>query len=189
MTSQEAVQTIVDKCTELNIRFMIVGSLSSNYHGIERSTKDADLVVELNGDQLRDLAEKLKPTFLLDPQPRLESVTFTTRYIFKVANLDYEIELFHVTADPHDQERFRRRIKFEIYGRTAWVATAEDVIIQKLRWYHLNPRPKDFEDTRNVVAVQQDRLDWDYIHHWCDLHGSREHLDAIRQSLAQSEGA
>jgi hypothetical protein len=67
------------------------------------------------------------------------------------------------------------------------VATAEDVIIQKLHWYHLDPRPKDFEDARNVIAVQQDRLDWDYIHHWCDLHGSREHLDAIRQSLANMQ--
>lgn len=183
MTSQEAVQAIVDKCTELNIPFMIVGALSSNYHGIERSTKDADLVVELNGDQLRDLAEKLKPTFVLDLQRRFASVTFTTRYIFKVANLDYEVELFQLTDDPHDQERFRRRMMFDIYGRTAWVATAEDVIIQKLHWYHLNPRPKDFEDARNVIAVQQDRLDWDYIHRWCELHGSRENLDAIRQSL------
>jgi len=187
VTSQVAIQAIVDKLTELGVPFMFVGALSSNYHGIERSTKDADLVVELNVDQLRDLAAKLKPTFQLDPQPRFESVTFTTRYIFKVANLDYEVELFQLTDDPHDQERFRRRMKFDICGRTAWVATAEDVIIQKLHWYNLDPRPKDFEDARNVIAVQKDRLDWDYIYHWCDLHGSREHLNAIRQSLVNMQ--
>jgi hypothetical protein len=36
--------------------------------------------------------------------------------------------------DPHDQERFRRRQRVEILGRTALVATAEDMIITKLRW-------------------------------------------------------
>ena len=183
MTSQEAIQAVVEKCNDLGISFMIVGSLSSSYHGIERSTKDADFVVQLDLQRLRKLADQLKPTFRLDPQPRFESVTFTTRYIFKVANLDYEIELFQLSDDAHDQERFRRRMKFEICGRTAWVATAEDVIVMKLRWYHIDGRPKDWDDARNVIAVQQDRLDWDYIHHWCDLHGSREHLDAIRQSL------
>ncbi|HKA05716.1 MAG TPA: hypothetical protein VKD71_00570 [Gemmataceae bacterium] len=183
MTSEQAVRTIIEKCTDLGIPFMIVGSLSSNYHGIERSTKDADFVVELKPDQLRSLADQLKPTFQLNPQPIFESVTLTTRYIFTVANLDYEIELFVLSDDPHDQERFRRRIRVDVYGRNGWVATAEDVIVMKLRWYHVNPRSKDWDDVRNVIAVQQNRLDWDYIYRWCDLHGSREHLNAIRKSL------
>lgn len=187
MTSQDAVRMIVEGCDQLGIPFMFVGSLSSSYHGIERSTKDADLVVQLDLNQLRALVDHLKPAFTLDLQPKFESVTFTTRYILKVANLDYEIELFLLSDDPHDQERFRRRIEFEIAGRKAWVATAEDVIIMKLRWFHIDQRPKDYEDVRNVVAVQKNRLDWHYIHHWRDLHGSREHLDAIRRSLANMQ--
>jgi hypothetical protein len=187
MTSEQAVRTIIEKCTDLGIPFMIVGSLSSNYHGIERSTKDADFVVELKTDQLQTLANELLPTFLLEPQPTFESVTQTTRYIFTVANLEYEIELFVLSEDPHDQERFRRRIRVDVYGRNAWVATAEDVIVMKLRWYHVNPRSKDWDDVRNVIAVQQERLDWDYVHHWCDIHGSREHLNAIRKSLESAD--
>jgi hypothetical protein len=26
-------------------------------------------------------------------------------------------------------------------------------------------------------------LDWDYVHRWCDIHGTRPLLDEIRQAL------
>src|SRR5262245_48906714 len=110
MTSEDAVRRIVEGLDQLGVPFMVVGSLSSSYHGIERSTKDADFVVQLDLNQLRTLADHLSPTFKLDPQPRFESVTFTTRYNLHVANLDYGIELFLLSDDPHDQERLRRRV-------------------------------------------------------------------------------
>ena len=35
-------------------------------------------------------------------------------------------------------------------------------------------------------AVQADTLDWDYIHRWCDEHGTRELLDDIRRSIPKT---
>ena len=37
----------------------------------------------------------------------------------------------------------------------------------KLRW----ARPKDKEDVKDVMFVQQDNLDWSYIEKWCGQHG------------------
>jgi hypothetical protein len=31
--------------------------------------------------------------------------------------------------------------------------------------------------------MQGDGLDWEYIHHWADIHGSRAKLDRIRASI------
>ena len=39
------------------------------------------------------------------------------------------------------------------------------------------------DDVRNVLTVQGDTLDWDYIHRWCDEHGTRELLDRLRRSI------
>jgi len=33
------------------------------------------------------------------------------------------------------------------------------------------------------MAVQQHRLDWDYVTRWCEEHGTRETLEGIRDSL------
>ena len=61
--------------------------------------------------------------------------------------------------------------------------TAEDVIITKLRWFAKVRRNKDWDDARDVIAVQGDALDWDYIHSWCDKHGTRQILGEIQKSI------
>jgi hypothetical protein len=33
-----------------------------------------------------------------------------------------------------------------------------------------------------VLSVQR-TLDWNYLHHWCDQHGTRDLLEEIRASL------
>jgi hypothetical protein len=55
--------------------------------------------------------------------------------------------------------------------------------VTKLQWAFLANRPKDREDARDVIAVQSDRIDWDYVHHWCEQHGTRALLDEIRDSI------
>ena len=47
MTPQEATVAVIEALEATDIPYMVVGSFSSNYYGISRSTKDADLVVEL----------------------------------------------------------------------------------------------------------------------------------------------
>jgi hypothetical protein len=183
MTSDEAVQAVVDGLNSVGIPFMVVGSLSSNVYGLARSTQDADIVVQLQAGQIQQLANMLATGIRLDPQPRFETVTMTTYFVLNTKEGKFRVELFVLSDDPHDQTRFARRVHGIVVGRSVWVPTAEDVIVTKVRWYGTDRRNKDWDDVRNVIAVQLDRLDWDYIHRWCDLHGSREHLDAIRKSL------
>jgi hypothetical protein len=183
MTIEETAGLVVDSCTDLGIPVLIVGSLSSNYYGLGRSTNDADLVVQSRPGDIQSLAKRLAPTLTLDPQPSFESITLTTKYLFAVRDHAFYVELFELSDDEHDQERFARRVPINLFGTTVWLPTAEDVLVMKLRWYARGKRGKDFDDIRNVINVQQNRVDWDYIYRWCDVHGSREHLDDIRKSL------
>ena len=48
-------------------------------------------------------------------------------------------------------------------------------------------RSKDRDDIRGVIAVQGDRIDWDYVHGWCEQHGARGLLDEIRTSIPPME--
>src|SRR5262249_14086556 len=168
---------VIDALKALEIPYMVVGSLSSNYYGVARSTKDADFVIQLGETPVPALVARLGSGFQLDPQLSFETITGTTRYIIRLADTPFQIEIFVSGEDPHDQERFRRRHRVQIQGREAFVPTAEDVIITKLRWSLLGQRHKDLDDARNVIAVQGDRLDWDYLYRWCDLHGTRDQLD------------
>jgi hypothetical protein len=131
----------------------------------------------------RDLADCLGPSFRLDPRMSFETVTMTTRHILEVVGNPFRIELFILSDDPHDQERFRRRRPVPVLGRTAWLPSAEDVIITKLRWIVMGQRSKDWDDVRDIIAVQGDSLNWEFIHSWTDRHGTRSVLDDIRRSI------
>jgi len=52
-----------------------------------------------------------------------------------------------------------------------------------LRWFVRANRRKDEDDIRDVIAVSGNQVDWDYVHRWCELHGTRAALDAIRASV------
>jgi hypothetical protein len=112
-----------------------------------------------------------------------ETVTATGRYVIELRDHPLKIELFLLSDDPHDQERFARRRQRPLLGHPVFVPSAEDVIITKLRWSQQGRRHKDVDDVRNVLAVQGEYLDWPYIHRWCDQHGTRALLDEICRSL------
>jgi hypothetical protein len=186
VTGEEATALVIDVLNAAGVPHMLVGSLATNLYGIPRSTQDADLVLELRSIPIAALVNRLPPDFRLDPQMSFETVTGTTRYLLELPRIRFKVELFLLSDDPHDQERFNRRVRARFHERDTFVLTAEDVIISKLRWALHARRAKDEDDVRNVIAVQGPRLDWEYIHRWCERHGTRALLDRIRASLPPS---
>ena len=170
---------VADALGASGIAYLLVGSFSSNYYGIPRSTKDADFVVELRGGVGSDFMERLGTDFGADPQLSFETNTGTYRQLIQHTSSPFKIELFLLSKDPHDQARFQRRVAVQAYGRQIWLPTAEDVIIMKIRW----ARSRDRDDVRAVIGVQGERLDWPYIEGWCERHGTRTLLEDIRRTV------
>lgn len=183
MTNDEIVVAVIDALNELGVPYMLTGSLASNVWGIARSTADADFVVQSRSLDLRALAERLGPDFRLDPQVSFETVTGTNRHVVRARGRRFRVELFLLSNDPHDVARFGRRQPVRVLGHEMYLPTAEDVVISKLRWSQQGKRAKDLADARNVIAVQGDRLDWDYLRDWCRRQGTEALLDDARRSI------
>ena len=182
MTGNDALLKLLVVLNRLSIPYMLVGSYSSNIYGIPRMTMDADLVLQLDGDALCELNKNLPKGLSLAEQSFFETVTATQKELLRIDGTDFLIELFHLSSDPFDQTRFNRRVKSEIMeDLQVWFPTAEDVIIQKLRW----ARNKDFDDVVAILRVQTS-LDFDHINHWCGLHETLPLLDKARAEADES---
>ena len=179
MTIDDVALRVSEALGAAMVPFMLVGGFSSNYHGIPRSTKDADFVVQLSAPLSESFTQTLGPEFEADPQLSFETNTGTQRQEFLVRGTFFKVEVFRLSDDAHDQERFRRRQPVVVQGRQVFFPTPEDVIIWKLRW----ARSKDRDDVRAVMGVQQDKLDWPYIEAWCERHGTRALLEEIRRTV------
>jgi hypothetical protein len=153
MNSDEATAAVIDALDALQIPYMVVGSFSTNFYGIPRATQDADIVVQLEPGTISALARRLGPAFRLDSQMSFETVTATSRYVLHMADSAFTVELFLLSEDAHDGQRFARRRRERVVNRDVFVPSAEDVIITKLRWSHAGGRLKDIEDVENVIAI------------------------------------
>ena len=183
MKAEEIVRRVFEACDAVGIPYVLVGSFASNVYGIARSTKDADFVLQTAPGQFSKLMTALGPNFSRDPQIQFESVTGTKKILVEETESGFEIEFFELSDEPHDRERFARRRRFMVVGREGWILTPEDVLVTKLNWLHRAGRTKDRMDVENVTLVQGDAIDWAYVEHWCDVHGSRALLDEIREEL------
>ena len=179
MNGNDAVLAVVAALEATGIPSMLVGSYASNTYGIDRATQDADLVIDPGEASLSSFFRSLPSAIRFDPQMSFETVTLTRRHVAEVVGTEFKIELFYLSQDPHDRERFRRRREIQLAGNRVWILSAEDVLVTKLRW----ARAKDRMDVRDVIAVQGDAIDWPYVYTWCDCHGTRALLDEIRASI------
>ena len=185
MTSEEATSQLIGALKAADVDYMLVGSLASSYYGVARATRDANFVIQLGEKRIASILEHLGPEFRLDPQLAFEMVTRTTRYVVDIVDIPFRIDLFCLSEDLHDQERFtrRRQVHLTQLQGDVFIPTVEDVIITKLRWASHTERGKDRDDVRHCIALQSETIDWRYVHAWCNRHETRELLEEILQSI------
>ena len=181
MNTDDIVLTVIDFLNEHDLPYMIVGSLATNFYCVPRSTEGGDVVVEPSIVSIAQQITQANTHVRFDPQLTFESVTATRKVVLRTSEHNFEIELFQLSDDEHDQARFKRRILVETMGRKVWIASLEDMIVTKLRWSQHAGREKDISDARNLIGVQSDRVDWPYVESWCDRHGTRELLERLRR--------
>ncbi|HEY1240039.1 MAG TPA: hypothetical protein VGF16_05755 [Bryobacteraceae bacterium] len=168
-----AFRHILETLDQLGIPYCIVGSVASSVYGTPRTTMDVDLVADLRATQLGSFAAALHPDFYAD----LEMMTDALRRgrSFNVIHLAsaYKFDIFPLAEDEYSQESFgRRRVaKTQGLGDEAVecvLATVEDTVLNKLRWYRLGGETSEVQwnDLHGILMVTGERLDREYLYRW-----------------------
>lgn len=184
MTVEKLAAVVLDACDTEGVDHLITGAFAISVYGIPRSTKDVDVLVNVTaGDPVRRCVLRLESMIEFDPQVQFDTLTWGKRVVGVTRESPpLKVELFELFNDPFVLSQFaRKRQRFsEQIGRTIWLPTPEDVVVQKLRW----GRNKDLDDARDVLAVQgSETLDMAYIVQWCALHRTTERLRAALASI------
>jgi hypothetical protein len=96
----------------------------------------------------------------------------------------YKFDIFPLSSDPFQQSQFsRRETKDIVLGAVTLgvpIATAEDTMLMKLVWYRAGGEvsERQWNDVRGIVALQHQRLDREYLHHWAAYLKVADLLDA-----------
>jgi hypothetical protein len=180
MTLAEFLAWVVGHFDRLSIGYMVGGSTASSVYGEPRTTRDIDIVVEVDGESLRRLFDSFDPAAVyIDSPSSMEHVA--PGQMFNVIHLvsGWKVDLVIRKDRPFSEVEFSRRRPADVLGSRVMVASAEDVLLAKLEWAAMSGSTRQVDDARGIVRVQGGRLDFEHLQFWADQLGVRAALDEV----------
>jgi hypothetical protein len=184
-TQADGFKRIFEVLDLLEIPYQVVGSLASSMHGIPRTTMVVDFVADLQRDQIEEFVAELKSEFYADTEMIKEALA--RRRSFNLIHLasSFKFDIFPLQKDDFSQTQFARRQFAETTSLgdpiECAVATAEDTILNKLRWYRTGGETSErqWNDLRGILRVSGARLDLAYLNTWAPRLGVADLLERL----------
>jgi len=167
-----ALEPVIDAFEAPGISYHIGGSVASSAYGIARATLDVDIVADLREQHVCDLVGRLQEQYYIDEERVREAVR--QRSSFNAIHLEsmLKVDVFVLKGRSYDQVAFSRARKDTIEEsenpRQFFLASPEDLILNKLEWYRQGGEvsERQWNDVVGVLKVQQQALDFEYLQHW-----------------------
>lgn len=174
---------------DLKIPYLISGSLASSIHGVPRSTRNVDFVAALNPEHVAPFVAALESEFYVDAGTIERAIPLHRSFNVIHFETAFKADIFVAVSDAWTQEQFRQRSYCQLVtdadSPLAWVCGAEDLLLQKLRWFEKGGRISDqqWKDVQGVLRVKAESLDYDYLHQWA---AKLELTELLNQALADA---
>ena len=157
-------EKIIDVLDEINIPFMLSGSVAMGIYVLPRATRDFDFIVHLEPINVGAFVEQFKVGYYCDEDAVKDAIAHKS--IFNIIDHEsgYKADFVVLKDEAFRQEEFKRRHPVELFGKKIYIVTVEDLLISKLIWIQDIQSAIQIEDIKQLANVKE--IDMVYIKNW-----------------------
>ena len=180
-----ALRDLVAVFDKLGIAYFIGGSFASGARGEFRATNDIDVICQITPANFTNFLAEVKTRFIVDEVGFRETFLLKKSYNILHEETFLKVDLFSKLEEFEYAELERAStVILPEHNLSIRVATAEDVILSKLRWYRSGGEQSErqWNDVLGVIRVQKQALDSEYLKFWAEKLGVADLLQKISKS-------
>ena len=176
----------------LGVRYCVGGSVASSVYGEVRTTLDVDVVADLAPEDVDELVAAVESDFHVVEEAVRRAVRERSSFNLIHEEMLVKADVYVLPNDPTHRGQLERSRRFALRsepGSEVELASPEDVVVHKLRWYDMGGGVSDRRrDVLGVLKVQGNNLDQDYLERAAADLGISELLARARSDAGQGEG-
>ena len=185
MTVRNLLARLTALLTATEIPYMITGSYASSIHSIPRATRDLDVIIFPDREQLTRFIHALPPQeYHADLDEAIDSLRRRSQFNVIDYATGWKVDFIIPSFSDFNVEEFARRKTIEFDGLQLVVASAEDIVVAKLLWAKAGDSQLQIEDAAGVVRLQGETLDLPYVEKWVRRLELEEQWAALLEQLA-----
>jgi hypothetical protein len=182
VTLENLLTRLVSALGAAQVPYMLTGSVASSAHGLPRSTRDLDIVISPTRAQLLALMQQFpNSSYYADTQQAVRALDHGSQFNVIDFASGWKVDFIIAEQSIYGRTAMSRRKLMNVTGTAIYIASAEDVLIAKMRWAKLGHSERQLQDAAGILGVQADALDIAYIEHWVAEFGLQEPWKSIRE--------
>jgi hypothetical protein len=173
---------------ELNIAYVIGGSMASSVYGVVRFTQDADITVEPFEPVCDRFFEVLKDDFYISREAMHQALQNRSSFNVIYFATAFKIDIFIRQESEFQKQMLSRSRKLRLGDSAKAISfvSPEDIILLKLDWYRQSgcASEQQWSDVQGVLAGQRNLLDLEYLKIWAKKLGL---IDLLERAISESQ--
>ncbi len=163
MDFRKGLEKIVEIFETESIGYMVVGGFALSYYNRFRFTADIDCVIQVYPHHVEQII-KYFPDWLHSLEFFKDSAL--RGRLFNITDFETGVKydfMPYIDSD-YNYVAFERRRKVDFMDISCFIATPEDLVIAKLKWYEMSESAKQLEDIKFLLTLSE--LDFQYLEGW-----------------------